>query len=209
MRRLRATVERRKPGFLLAGEGLYDWQTPAYDLSYFRTFDPDHVPVTRYLRPDLPLLTAITGFDDRNMVNQCLLYRYLISYEPFNFKGRPRDLSETIAYGNRMDELRTSLRAWFWDGKFVDTNGAHVRRRDGGPHHPVTVFQHAVSGEPGVVIANYGEEPAELVLEAAIDDPIYRLVDGADWLDATDEIELPGRSAACVVSSGSLRERAS
>ena len=32
-------------------------------------------------------MTAVTGFNDRNMVNQCLMYRYIISYEPYNFKG--------------------------------------------------------------------------------------------------------------------------
>ncbi len=32
-------------------------------------------------------MTAVTGFNDRNMLNQCLLYRYIISYEPYNFKG--------------------------------------------------------------------------------------------------------------------------
>ena len=38
--------------------------------------------------PDALFMTAVTGFDDRNMINQCLLYRYIISYEPYNFKGR-------------------------------------------------------------------------------------------------------------------------
>ena len=36
-------------------------------------------------------MTAVTGFNDRNMINQCLMYRYIISYEPYNFKGRLDD----------------------------------------------------------------------------------------------------------------------
>ena len=36
-------------------------------------------------------MTAVTGFNDRNMINQCLLYHYVISYEPYNFKGRLDD----------------------------------------------------------------------------------------------------------------------
>ena len=36
-------------------------------------------------------MTAVTGFDDRSMVNQCLMYRYIISYEPYNFKGHLDD----------------------------------------------------------------------------------------------------------------------
>jgi hypothetical protein len=42
------------------------------------------------------------------------------------------------------------------------------------------------------------------VIEAGIDDPVYQLVDGGDWLDASDVIELPARSAACVVSASAL-----
>lgn len=60
-------------------------------------------------------MPAVTGFDDRNMINQCLLYRYVISYEPFNFQGRLSDALNTVAYGARMDQLRTELREWVWD----------------------------------------------------------------------------------------------
>ncbi len=60
--------------------------------------------------PDGQFMTAVTGFDDRNMINQCLLYRYIISYEPYNFKGLPEDYPLTLAYGKQMDALRTELR---------------------------------------------------------------------------------------------------
>ena len=50
-------------------------------------------------------MTAVNGFYDRNMINQCLMYRYIISYEPFHFKGWLHDYPETVAYGNAMDAL--------------------------------------------------------------------------------------------------------
>ena len=77
-----------REGFLYAGESCTDWQLSEYHLSYHRSEALDHVPLMRFLRPDALLMTAVTGFDDRNMVNQCLLYRYVVSYEPYNFKGR-------------------------------------------------------------------------------------------------------------------------
>ena len=54
----------------------------------------------RVICSEVPLMTAMTGFDDRNMVNQCLMYCYIISYEPYNFKGRLSDYPLTVAYGS-------------------------------------------------------------------------------------------------------------
>ena len=71
-------------------------------------------------------MTAVTGFNDRNMINQCLLYHYIISYEPYNFKGHLDDYPLTIAYGKKMDALRTELREYFWDGEFRHEVGASV-----------------------------------------------------------------------------------
>ena len=81
--------------------------------------------------PDGQFMTAVTGFDDRNMINQCLLYRYIISYEPYNFKGMLDDYPLTLAYGKQMDALRTELREYFWDGEFRDEVGATVLARSG------------------------------------------------------------------------------
>ena len=90
--------------------------------------------------PHAPFMTAVTGFDDRNMINQCLLYRYIISYEPYNFKGRLDDYPLTMAYGKQMDALRTELREYFWDGEFRHEVGAQVTVK-GQPHHPYAVFR--------------------------------------------------------------------
>jgi hypothetical protein len=203
----RAFVQRlrkRAPeGFLVAGEACYDWEFEAYQLSYFRTWNPRHVPLWRYLLPRAEIMTAITGFDDRNMINQCLLYRYVMSYEPFHFKGRLDDFPASMAYGRRMDALRTELREWFWDGEFRDTLGATVTA-EGRPHHPYAVFLSARTGRPGVVVANYelGRTVAVHVSPAEGGSlRRWRLVDDERWhaVSGSEAIELPPASAAVVV----------
>lgn len=193
---------RRRPGvgeaFLFAGEIPYDWMFEQYDLGYLRTEDVNHIPLSRYLRPHVQLMTAITGFDDRNMVNQCLLYRYVMSFEPYNFKGRPSDAPQTLEYGAQATALRTDLREWLWDGTFVDTLGVVATRSDGASHHPATGFRHA-DGSLAAVIANYSDQPAEVTL--ALDgrsaaDLSYRLVDASTWHRVGSALHLPPRSAA-------------
>ena len=129
----------------------------AYHLSYHRSENKEHIPLSRYLLPHGQFMTAVTGFNDRNMINQCLMYRYIISYEPYNFKGRLDDYPATMAYGKQMDALRTELRDYFWDGEFRDTVGAVVLN-GGQAHHPYSVFRSASSGKPGLVICNYDEQ---------------------------------------------------
>ena len=126
--------------FLFAGEACYDWEMEAYHLSYHRSESLEHIPLSRYMLPHAPFMTAVTGFEDRSMVNQCLLYRYIISYEPYNFKGRLDDYPATMAYGKQMDALRTELRRYFWDGEFRHEVGARVTVKGQG-HHPYAVFR--------------------------------------------------------------------
>lgn len=192
---IRRFREQTPPGFLYSGEGLYDWEFEEYQLSYFRTESATHVPLNRYLHPHVALMTAATGFDDRNIVNQCLLYRYLISYEPFNFKGRLPDFTRTVGYGQQMDALRTELREWFWDGTFRDTLGAQVRAPDGRPHHPYAVYLHRDTGQPALAIANYAEEPASVEINGIGAPLACRLVDDTQWRESDGRVEVPARSA--------------
>ncbi len=148
-----------KPDFLYAGEACYDWELEAYHLSYHRSESKEHIPLSRYMLPDAQLMTAVTGFDDRTMINQCLMYRYIISYEPFNFKGSLDDFPATVAYGRKMDALRTELREYFWDGEFRDEVGAVVTA-NGKPHRPYAVFVSRATGRSGLVICNYDEHRA-------------------------------------------------
>lgn len=196
---------RQLPEFLYSGEGLYDWEFEQYHLSYFRSATTTHIPLNRYLHPHAPLMTAATAFEDRNIINQCLLYRYLISYEPFNFKGRIPDMPRTVAYGRQMDALRTELREWFWDGTFRDTLGADVRSPGGQPHHPYAVYLHRDTGEPALAIANYADESVSAEA-SGIDAPLaYRLVDESEWRKTDARVDLPARSAAVVVPARSVR----
>jgi hypothetical protein len=201
VRRLKEKSSPVRDDFLYAGESCTDWQLSEYHLSYHRSEAADHVPLMRFLRPDALLMTAVTGFDDRNMVNQCLLYRYIISYEPYNFKGRLTDMPLTIAYGQKMDALRSELRQWLWDGDFQDTIGGRVTdRSSGAPHAPYSVFRSAADGSLAVVVANYlAEERAVEVVVAQRPADRYRLVDNDDWLDASAGVRLPARSAAIVL----------
>jgi hypothetical protein len=189
--------------FLYAGEACTDWQLSEYHLSYHRSEAVDHVPLMRFLRPDALIMTAVTGFDDRNMVDQCLLYRYVVSYEPYNFKGRLTDAPLTVAYGRQMDLLRRELREWLWDGEFQDTLGATVTdRASGRPHAPYSVFRSARDASLAVVVANYSmdeEVVVDVVTDGAAVAGSCRLVDGPGWQPAAGGVGVPPRSAAVVL----------
>lgn len=202
IRRFRLLVADR-PDFLFAGEAIYDWEFDAYALSYHRSEKRDHLPLHRYTAARQQMMTAATGFDDRNMINQCLLYRYVISYEPYNFKGRLTDFPATVAYGQQMDGLREELREWVWDGLFRDTVGATVVTVSGQAHHPFTVFESA-TGERAVSVANYDRASVSVRITTADGDGPMRakFVDGGEWVAIEDGLlELPPRSAAVVVAA--------
>ena len=190
---------RKLPGvpqdFLMAGEACYDWEMEQYQLSYHRSEHKQHIPLSRYMLPEAQFMTAVTGFNDRNMINQCLMMRYIISYEPYNFKGRLSDYPETMAYGLKMDMLRTELRKWLWDGEFRDTCGASVTHLNGEAHSTYSVFE-AADGTKAIVIVNYEDHPVTVRVDlqgSSISK--YRLVDCDQWM-AADVMEIPGRSAA-------------
>jgi len=189
------------PDFLFAGEACYDWEMEAYHLSYHRSESKKHVPLSRYLLPQGLFMTAVTGFNDRNMINQCLMYRYVISYEPHNFKGRLDDYPLTVEYGKKMDALRTELRAYFWDGEFRDEVGAQVTC-NAKKHQPYAVFLNAQTGQPGVVVCNYNEtETVEvsIVMDGGTLLERYRLVDETGWHAVREGIRIPAQSAAVVI----------
>jgi hypothetical protein len=193
---------RKLPGvpadFLKAGEACYDWEMEQYQVSYHRSESKTHIPLSRYMLPHAQLMTAVTGFNDRNMINQCLMYRYIISYEPYNFKGRLSDYPDTMAYGMKMDELRTNLRKWFWDGEFRHTCGASVVTEAGEPFDTYSVFV-ADDSSLGIVVANYEDQPVTVrVMTESGTLTRYALVDDGIWQDA-QTISLPPMSAAVVI----------
>jgi len=190
-----------RPDFLFAGEACYDWEFEVYQLSYHRSENKQHIPLSRYMQPHVQLMTAVNGFNDRNMINQCLMYRYIISYEPYNFKGRLDDYPLTLAYGKQMDALRTESREYFWDGEFRDTLGAAVTC-EGKAHHPYAVFINAKTGKIGLVICNYEEHlPVTVVASQENGETFhrYRLVDYPGWKQVEGGIIIPPQSAVVVL----------
>ena len=167
--------------FLLAGEALQDGQWQDYALSYFRLRPATDLP-QRYLDPHAPILVAVTGFDDREMINEALRLRLILSYEPYNFKGRLADFPLTLAYGRLMDEFRRRHRDFLWEGEYRATEGATVDPGDA-EATPFAVYRRS-DGRRALVIVNHRS--------AAALRPRVRL-DGASgtWLVASPENPVP------------------
>jgi len=151
-KQIRALADKTSPDFLLAGESPNDWQRPYFPMSYTRVGVGD-VPVTRYVDSQQPIMIAATGFDDREMCNVALLNRYIIEYEPYNFKGYLHDVLLTVAYGTKVDALRRKYQPYLWDAEFRDTLGAKV---EGADHY--TVFNGPGGKRAVVVVSNEMEK---------------------------------------------------
>ena len=135
MKQFRAAADKVNPDFLFSGEGPGDWLMPYYVLGYYRIgWGTRHA--LRYIDPQAPLMAAVRGWDAREEVNVALLYRYIIEYEPYNFKGSITDFPLTLEYGKKVDALRRKYKAWIWDAEFRDTLGADVTA-DGSVRHTV------------------------------------------------------------------------
>jgi hypothetical protein len=76
--------------------------------------------------------------------------RYIISYEPYNFKGHVTDFPMTLAYGKKIDDLRRKYKAYLWDAEFRDTQGAEVNA-NGSYRYSVFLTK---TGKRAVVIVN-------------------------------------------------------
>ena len=148
-RQLRTAADKVDPDFIFAGEGPQDWLMQYYPVSYFR-INAGSRPVCRYIDSQAPLMVAVTGFDDREMLNLILLNRYMISYEPYNFKGHLTDFPLTLAYGKKIDALRRKYKTYLWDAEFRDTLGAEVIS-DGSHRHSVFITP---AGKRAVVVVN-------------------------------------------------------
>lgn len=146
---LRKVADSVSRDFIFAGEGPQDWLTQCYPFTYTRV-SAGSTPVQRYIDPRAPILVAVSGFNDREMLNLCLLDRYSIEYEPYNFKGHLTDFPLTLAYGKQIDSLRRKYRDYVWDADFQDTQGATVSANG--------AYKYAVfagdNGEKAAVIIN-------------------------------------------------------
>jgi len=134
---------------LFSGEGPNDWLMPYYPLGYYR-IGAGTTHLLRYIDPYAPLMAAVNRFDDRDTINLIMAYRYIISYEPYNFKGELTAFPLTLDYGRKIDVLRRRYKDQLWDAEFRDTLGATVSA-DG--FHRYTVFVGA-NGKRSVIVAN-------------------------------------------------------
>jgi hypothetical protein len=196
VKQFRATADKIDPDFLFSGEGPGDWLMPYYVLGYYR-IGPATRHALRYIDPQAPLMAAVTGFDDREKLNLILAYRYIISYEPYNFKGHVTDFPLTLAYGKKIDVLRRKYRAWIWDAEFRDTFEAKVSANGA---VRFTVFRNA-SGKRAVVVVN--QEVAKAItatleisnagslMAATPEQPDAQLVSGV--------LQIPARSVVVVM----------
>jgi hypothetical protein len=195
-KQMRAAADKVNPDFLFAGEAPMDWLLQYYSLSYFRIGAGSRA-VCRYIDPQGPLMVAVTGFDDREMLNLILAYRYIISYEPYNFKGHVTDFPPTLAYGKKIDELRRRYQAWLWDAEFRDTLGASVSA-DGS--HRYTVFVTA-TGKRAVVVVN---EESKKTITATVELPnpgklVVATPENPEAQPTPGTLQIAARSAAVVM----------
>lgn len=196
---LRRALGDRADEFVLAGEGAYDSQFEHYDLSYFRSFSASHVPLGRMLRPDARIVTALIGFDDRNMANQSLLYGYGLSFEPFNFKGRPGDMPETVRYGVAVDELRSALADWLWNGELADAPDVRVDVAGARDDVRFTVWRDA-AGEACVVVANYADAACRVSVSGLGDALLVHRPGESPTAGEAGDITVPARSAVAALT---------
>jgi hypothetical protein len=193
---LHAAADKVSPDFLFSGEGPEDWLLQYFPCSYFR-INAGSTPVCRYIDSQAPLMVAVTGFDDREMLNLILLYRYIISYEPYNFKGYLTDYPLTLAYGKKIDALRRKYKAYLWEATFRDTLGAGVTS-DGSSRYSVFV---STGGKRAVVVIN---QEFSRPITAKVNLPnanklVVATPENPDSVPTTGTLEIPARSVAVVM----------
>lgn len=194
--RLRAAADKVDKDFLFAGEGHQDWLMQYYPCSYFR-IDANSTPVSRYIDPQAPLMVAVTGFNDREMLNLILMDRYIISYEPYYFKGELKDFPLTLAYGKKIDSLRKRYRDYIWDAEFRDTEGATVSA-NGAVRYSVFVNS---AGKRAVVVVNpdANREVSAVVKIPSAGRLAVATPEEQDTRPLAGDLHIPARSAAVVM----------
>lgn len=192
--RLRAVADKVNPDFLFAGEGPQDWLMQYFPVSETGV---SSTPICQYIDPHCLMLAGVSGFDDRETLNLCLLYRYVIQYEPFYYKGHLTDFPLTLAYGQKIDGLRRKYKDYLWDGEYRDTVGASVSANGS---HRFSVFV-APDGKRAVVVVN---QEFNQPIVATVNLPhagklVVATPENPDAQPAAGTLQIPARSAAVVM----------
>lgn len=162
----------QNPEFLMAGEANYEFMTQYYGMSYTR-ISRGHRPLQRYINPDFHFMAAVMGHNDRATINQCLMFKYIISYEPRHFKGRLDEIPRTMAYGRSVDALRRKYADRLWEVEYMDTLGASVSY-DGRKTGDYAVLVGRGNGRRSIVATNFNlEKPVEAAI--SMENPPARL----------------------------------
>jgi len=197
-RQFHEASDKVNPDFVHAGEAPSDWLLQYYPVHYTRIYNSSRA-VSRYIDPQAPILVAVTGFDDREMLNLLLAYRYLISYEPFNFKGHLTSFPQTLEYGKKIDALRTRYKQWLWDAEFRDTLGAEVAA-DGRCRYTVFVTS---AGKRAVVVINHELDKA-ISANVKLPNPgklVFATPEQQESRPLQGALEIPPRSVAVVMET--------
>jgi hypothetical protein len=161
-------VNSKKPEFLFAGEGVLDPLSQVYSVNYIRTSGgtwggPNYTPAWKYMDSEMKFATCIIGFDDREMINQCLVQGHIINYEAQNFKANITEIPLTVEYGQMALRLRRKLWDYIWSGKFLDTVGVEVKCETEGADIIYSVFENKLNARKAYVVANQSD--TELLVE--------------------------------------------
>ncbi len=192
----RKIARERDPEFLFAGESVRDLQFRSYSISYFR-IGRDDVPMHRYVAPEAQMMIAVSGYNDRHPINQALLYRYIMSYEPRNFKGHLDEFPLTIAYGKKVDSLRERYSDFLWEGEYVGTVGAKVKVKDN-EQVIYSVFINHRTNQRAVVVVNQSYDQsviAEVELENSKGSFLMVSPEEPEARESTGKVAIPALSA--------------
>jgi hypothetical protein len=196
VKQFRAAADKVNPDFLFSGEGPGDWLMPHYVLGYYRIgLGTRHA--LRYIDPQAPLMAAVRGWNAREEINLCLLYRYIIEYEPYNFKGSITAFPLTLEYGKKVDALRKKYQSWVWDADCRDNIGAAVTA-DGSVRH--SVFRRS-DGKRAVVVVNF-EQAKPIMARLDLPHPDTLVMATPEEPDAkpfSGSLSVPARSAVIVM----------
>ena len=159
----RKLADAKDPGFLITGEALNDFQKNIYCVSYSRQ-GIWHTAGQKYIDPNGLQMIGVMNFDGRPQINICLRCNYIISYEPYFFKGHLYDFPKTLSYGEKVDSLRRKYTNYLWHGEFRDTLGATVLK--GNDRYGLySVFINHINNKKAVVVIN-GDFKSEIEISA-------------------------------------------
>lgn len=198
VKQFRAAADKVNPDFLFSGEGPGDWLMPYYVLGYYR-IGANTRHALRYIDPQAPLMAAVRGFNARDEINLCLVYRYIISYEPFNFKGHVTDFPLTLDYGKKVDALRRRHRKFLWDADFRDTLGAEASA-DGIFRYSVYIAQ---DGKRGVALMNL-EQTRPITVQVTLPNSgtlVVATPEDPEPKSSTKTLTIAARSAAILMEA--------